>query len=314
MTVRHTAQEIDLAAAAWAARLDRGALTPEEDRRLEAWLAEDPRHAGAFGKAWAVALSSQRARALGPGFRPEAPGPDRRRFLWGAAAAGFGGAAIAVGLPSYGRAYATGLGEMKVVPLADGSVISLNTRSRVRVRYSAAQRLVHLERGEALFEVVPDATRPFVVRAMDREVAADATTFTVRRLDETHMQVLVREGHIDLSRAGHTEGAVRAGANSQVMATDAPQGPVARVEPYPVERALMWREGRIAFEGEPLKVAAAAFRRYSDTLVRIDDPVLAEETVTGLFQSNDPVGFARAVASGFGARVEVSEKQVRLYR
>lgn len=345
MTVRETAQEIDVIAADWAARLDRGALSPEEDQALEKWLSDDPRRIGAFARARAVSVSSERARALGAQFRPDdfltfqvAEPPtrrydpmsgkkiarkppvgrslDRRRFLWGGAlAAGFGGLTIAgVGVPSYGKEYLTHLGEVKVIPMADGSVISLNTDSRIRVHYSSGQRLVHLEKGEVLFEVAHDAARPFVVKALGTEVLAVGTSFTVRKLGDAGVQVLVRDGLVKINR--HNQEAVRVGASRRaiVQTSDATEALPARVEAYPVERELAWREGRIAFEGETLRSAAAEFRRYSETRILIDDPVVANETITGLFQSNDPVGFARAVAASFGLQAEVSEKQVRLYR
>jgi len=59
---------------------------------------------------------------------------------------------------------------------------------------------------------------------------------------------------------------------------------------------LAWKDGRLAFEGETLAQAASEFARYSDTRIVIDDPALAHEAITGLYQSNDPVGFARAAA------------------
>jgi transmembrane sensor len=86
------------------------------------------------------------------------------------------------------------------------------------------------------------------------------------------------------------------------------------VEPADVERALAWREGRIAFEGETLAQAVVELQRYSDTRIVIDDPSVANEEITGLFQANNAVGFAQTVATSFGLHAEVSEKQVRLYR
>src|SRR6185312_16037325 len=169
---KETARQIDAVAADWAARLDRGVLPPEEEARLDAWLAEDPRRAGAFGKARAVALYSERARALGPqfdakAFSEHAVSPSRRHLLWGtAAAAGIGGALLAgYSLSAAGEVYATRRGEMRVVPLADGSVVNLNTDSRMKVRYTATRRTIHLDRGEALFDVARDMARPFVVFA-----------------------------------------------------------------------------------------------------------------------------------------------------
>jgi transmembrane sensor len=317
-----TAKQIDARAADWAARLDRGVLSSEDEARLDAWLAGDPRRAGAFARARAVALHSERARALGPRFDPKtfsvpASSPSRRRLLWGtAAAAGIGGALLTgYSLSAAGEVYATRRGEMRVVPLADGSVVNLNTDSRVMVRYTAKRRTIHLDRGEALFDVAKDTARPFVVRAGDTDVRAVGTSFSVQRLADAPVQVLVREGVVEVDRG--QGGAVRLTANMRAVAPltgGADLIRTAAVAPVEVERAVAWREGRIAFEGETLAEAVKDFRRYSDTRIVIDDPSIAREEVTGLFEANDPVGFAQAVATSFGWHAEVGENQVRLSR
>jgi len=299
-------------------------LPPEEEARLDAWLAEDPRRAGAFGKARAVALYSERARALGPqfdakAFSEHAVSPSRRHLLWGtAAAAGIGGALLAgYSLSAAGEVYATRRGEMRVVPLADGSVVNLNTDSRMKVRYTATRRTIHLDRGEALFDVARDMARPFVVFAGDTEVKAVGTSFSVQRLADAPVQVLVREGVVEVDRG--QGGFVRLNANMRAVAplmdkAGMPLIRTAAVAPVEVERAVAWREGRIAFEGETLGQAVKDFQRYSDTRIVIDDPSIAREEVTGLFEANDPVGFAQAVATSFGWHAEVGENQVRLSR
>ncbi|ESQ87295.1 hypothetical protein ABAC460_19930 [Asticcacaulis sp. AC460] len=322
MPKHQTASEIDATAADWAARADRG-LTPAEDAELEAWLAEEPRRAGAYARARAVSVWSERAAALGPAYDPQRFEGRKRvvtRREWlmggGAIAAGLGGAAwVGLGLTSRGQEQLTHVGEMKVVPLSDGSVVSLNTASHIRVAFNGKRRTIHLDAGEALFDVVKDAARPFVVVAGDTEVTAVGTSFVVRRLVGLPVQVLVREGIVDVRQISQAEApAVRLPAMNRAEAGDG--GVIKRlaIAEAEVERAMAWREGRISFEGDTLSQAATEFARYSDTRIVIEDPAVARETVTGLFQANDPVGFSKAVAVSFGLRAKISEKQVRLYR
>jgi transmembrane sensor len=80
--------------------------------------------------------------------------------------------------------YFTGVGEQRMALLADGTRMSLNTATRVRVELGPAQRTVRLEGGEALFEVAKDTNRPFVVRAGGSEVVAVGTVFSVRMTPE----------------------------------------------------------------------------------------------------------------------------------
>jgi len=62
---RETSRSIDAKAAEWIARLDRGPLTGEEARALEAWLDGDPRRRGALLRAGSLWSLSESAQALG---------------------------------------------------------------------------------------------------------------------------------------------------------------------------------------------------------------------------------------------------------
>src|SRR5262249_31093929 len=177
MTNRLSAHEVYDLAAHWAAKADAGALSPEDQTALDEWLDADIRHLGAFAQASAMLLPIGAAA-------PSARAVTRRHVvLGGPIAAGLAalGAAgrIVVRCLDDGR-YRTSIGEMRVVPLSDGSVISLNTDSEVVIAYSDARRSIQLIRGEALFDVSKDPLRPFVVRAGEMEVRAVGTSFTVR--------------------------------------------------------------------------------------------------------------------------------------
>jgi transmembrane sensor len=329
MAQRETSRDIDQAASDWTARLDRGPLTPMEDEALQAWLNGDPRSKGALLRARALSMMSESAQALGAGFDPsafEAPrrspltGLSRRQALtWTAGAAGVAAlAALGVGLPAAGAVISTERGEIRLAPLKDGSTVLLNTETRIRVQYSDGERRVTLLKGEAYFSVARDEKRPFVVEVNGRRLSTVQAGFRVRKLDEDPVDVLVNQGQVDLA-ASNGAGALALKANTRLVLPDAvhgrsvdqwPQG----VGPEVVTRELAWREGKLAFEGETLKQAADTFARYSAVRIRIDDPSLAREPVTGLFAANDPAGFSRAIARVFDARLEQDADSLVLTR
>ena len=322
---RETSEEIEAAAARWAARIDRAPLSADEERQLEQWQAGDSRRLGAFMRLRAVAHFSERARALGPGFDPDsfterddmASRPtSRRRMLWlgGSAIAACAVGALGLNIALGGSTYSTRLGEVRVVTLDDGSVVTLNTNSRIDVDFGADRRFVTLQEGEALFDVAKDPTRPFIVQAGATAVRAVGTSFTVKHLAASPVEVLVREGIVEVTRPSAAR-PVRMAANMRIVASEAGMGdqPV-HMASEDITRDLAWKSGRIAFEGETLEQAAAAFERYSDIRILIDDPSVGREEITGLFAANDPVSFGRAVAASLDLKATIGPGEVRLSR
>lgn len=315
MAERETSRSIDAAAAAWVAREDRAPLSKDEQQALKAWLDGDIRRPGALLRARAVSLRSESARALGDRYDPAAFGgapiaaePSRRRMLaWGGGLAACAAATTLVGVVIQApEAHATERGEIRLVPLPDGSTVVLNTATRVTVKYDETRRLVRLLEGEADFTVLANGRRPFVVEAGKRRFTTTGGAFRIRKLDGAPVDVLVHQGRLDVAPNRDTGAkAVVVGTNMRLALAEygahAALGAPQTVSPDVVTRELAWKDGKLAFEGETLAEAAKTFARYSDTRIVIDDPSLAREPITGLFAANDPAGFGQAVSGMFGA-------------
>lgn len=318
------ATKTDDIAAAWVAREDKSPLDPAALRQRDDWLAADPRHRGAYVRAQAVFLRAGRASALGRGFGqvPADHGggrPARRRGpRWVAAlAAAAVLAVLAVGLQPMlmqtGAAeYRTGLGQVLRVPLQDGSVMTLNSDSQVRVLYGGNERRVTLLRGETLVDVTPDVDRPFVVRTDETDVVAVGTSFSVRKGDGKSFVVVVNEGIVDIRQPHPGVEPLRVHANHEVVASSDRGLSVNPLIGKTVHRRLAWREGLIFFEGDTLADAALEFSRYSDVRLLIEDPEIAQRRVVGVYSSADPEGFAKAVADSLGLEVETAPGGVYL--
>jgi transmembrane sensor len=311
---RETSRSIDDTAADWIARLDRGPLSEGENQAFEAWLRGDPRRRGALLRADAVSMLSESAQALGPQFdprqfaAPEKPrGLSRRRLITLVGTGGTVAALAGLGFSLPAAAITTGLGEVRLVTLDDGSTVMLNTQTSVKVHYGDRERRVELLYGEAFFTILQDARRPFFVEVMGTRLRANRASFRVRKLEGKPVDILADQGDLELG-AAQLPGPLAIPASSRLIVPPnlsaarlpAPQ-PIA---PDLVSRELAWREGKIAFEGEPLDQAAAAFARYSRIRIEIRDADLAREPVAGLFSASDPVGFSRAVARLFDAEME----------
>lgn len=300
---------IDIEAAEWVARLD--AATPDiaTQQQLNDWLAADSRRLGAFIRARAQWADLTRLGALGAGKQQSAAISGlswNRRTLLAAGLAGLTTGGIgwfALGPPT--ESYRTEVGEMRRIALSDGSTLVLNTDSKVQVRFEATRRNVRLLRGEGLFEVAHDPQRPFTVLTENLQVRAIGTVFAVRLRGAT-VNVTVSEGVVELARAPELAVSLppqRIAANQQSIVSPAMPSQVEEVTPEAVQRRLAWLDGKVAFDGEPLREAVAEINRHSHRAVVIDDAQLSARPIVGVFRATDAQGFSRAAAAALGAVV-----------
>jgi len=306
--MRENADTIDAAAAEWVVRIDRR-LTESERAALEEWLSADPRRTGALARAQTGWVSMDRAqvyRAAGELRESRTARRWRMAIPWASAAAVL--LAVATSLSAwqgYSRShFATARGEIRQLSLADGTRVTLDTLSRVSVRYGSATRLVSLEAGEALFEVVKDSGRPFVVQAGNVRVRAVGTAFVVDRRSDASVDVIVTHGTVDVWReASSPEPAVRVAAHKKLVTTPVQAAQPAELTAAELSGAVAWENGVIDLNGRTMREAAAEFNRYNARTIVIRDPALASQTVVGQFQATDPVSFVTAAAAMLDAHV-----------
>jgi transmembrane sensor len=313
MSTQETARAVADQAAEWATRIDAGTIDPDTNETLRRWLEEDPRHAGALLRAEAALSFLDRGRALAGVVPKPEPRPIwiRRKLLFAGAAlaAGIAGVAILLSAP---HRYDTRVGEIRQVPLSDGSLVAINTQSAVEVAMHPDVREVTLTRGEAWFKVAHDKNRPFIVSAGRIRVRAVGTAFSVHRHDDG-ADVLVTEGVVETWTVGEEERRVRveAGSKAYVAEYEPPKPIQASAD---IGRSLAWREGQIVLEGETLDDAVAQFNRYNTRKLVISDASLAEERLVGQFRATEPLTFADAVATTLGATVVEDGDTIRLSR
>jgi transmembrane sensor len=220
-------------------------------------------------------------------------------------------ACVIVMLPGPQR-YGTEIGEIRQVPLSDGSLVAINTQSDIKVDMHEKSREVTLTKGEAWFKVAHDKARPFIVSAGRIRVRAVGTAFSVRRHDDG-ADIQVTEGTVETWTTGEEDRKVQVSAGTKAyLAEYQPPKPIAA--PIDIERSLAWREGQIVLEGETLDQAVAQFNRYNTKQLVITDQTLAQEKLVGQFRATEPGTFADAVATTLGATVKESGDIIQLSR
>lgn len=333
-----SSEEIEARAGQWLARRDGSDWSQQDEVALEQWLEQSTAHVVAFVRLETAWAEAKRLKALAGGVEPgTVPSVDEwqlSRFFDPAA----GAASLAPAKPAspanHGRArglrywavaasvliaialaftrfwpsatsYSTPVGGIVSVPMSDGSEVTLNTDSRIRLDVTETQRLVELQQGEAFFDVAKDPSRPFIVTAGSKRVVAVGTKFSVRR-ERNELRVFVTEGRVRVEDAAPV-----ASVHDAVLTLSA--GSLARGEDDAllvqkktvpeIERHLSWRTGYLIFRDTPLAEAVAEFNRYNSQQIVIDEPRVAEIRVSGKFRPTQYEAFGRLMQEGFAVRM-----------
>jgi transmembrane sensor len=306
---------VEAAAAAWVVRLDSGEMTDAERSELDAWVAQNPRHAGALLRAQMIWADADRVAALDIGRTNTPRTPDNAvsgramRLARQCLAAGVALAVVAGGLVAFSGLWGretSRFGEIRRITLNDGSNIVLNASSAVQVKLEKDERLVTLLRGEASFNVAHDVERPFIVQAGNVAIKAVGTSFSVAMQAANSVAVTVVEGVVEVTRPAEngTPEVKVLGHNRELVAKASRPMSAVEVTDRDVSRQLAWQEGLLEFDGERLADAVSQVNRYSRTPVVIDSEDLARKKFVGVFQVGDARAFVDAAATAFDAHVE----------
>lgn len=237
-----------------------------------------------------------------------------------------------------GTTYATEIGEQRSITLEDGSSVELNSRSRIKVRFTKAQRSVDLLEGQALFTVAKNPARPFIVVTGDSYVRAVGTQFDVYR-KHSGTVVTVVEGRVAVAPNRMKELA-SAGAGSDIAAgTPAlhakevgpgvrpgeillAAGEQTRITPVAIELPkpanidiiTAWTDKKLIFEATPLREVVEEFNRYNRQQLIIHDPDLYDFHVSGVFPSTDPSLMVEFLRQRFDVTLNRSRDEIEIFR
>jgi transmembrane sensor len=348
-------RQIVTEACGWFIEFRTGEVTAETRDRFDEWLRHSPEHIQAYlevAAAWAelptsdsqnrIDLSRLLARAqasrdedvlvsfavtagrrgqLSDSAVKNAAG-SRALSVRQAVAAGIAIFMLIAGLAGWltlrrGETYTTDIGEQRTIRLPDDSVIDLNARSSIRVRYSKAARLIDLVQGQALFHVAKDPKRPFIVRSDATAVRAVGTEFDVYRKG-SGLVVTVVEGRVAVVSRVATPDITSDMTNATPLSAGEQLTVAPRVAPKPhhadVSVATAWVQRHLIFEETPLSEVAEEFNRYSVRRLIIDDPDLARQPLSGVYSSTDPTSLIGFLRTQPGIQVIESEREIRVVR
>ena len=314
-------------ASIWVARMDRG-LTADDEQALKRWLSEsDDNRSVLLGMTnlWDRMDTVSRLSDIFP-HTTEQQRKSVRLPLGLAASLVVAVVGLWVGTALYQATdsvqavtapatyvYETAIGEQAAVVLPDGTQVTLNTNSLIRVSYTEERRLVTLERGEIHVQVSHDPARRFSVIVNDRVVQAVGTEFNIKITSDQSIELLVTDGIVivgileDAASGDRPDtpvivppSAVSVSAGQAItLASSEEELRTIEVESEEVEVRLSWTEGNLIFRGESLEEAMAEIGRYTSVEFRFLDEESKKVRVAGLFQTGDVDGLLSALREYF---------------
>ena len=320
----HTENIIDDEASTWLVRLDNGNLSEQSRKELKVWLSADKRHQVSL-KAMADVWDGMDEVLL----NLDDKNSSEKTLLWPVlepilkplalvASMSFLAVFLWLVMPSdvQKNSYATLIGQQMDATFNDGSIIHLNTNTRIETEFSDKKRIIKLIKGEALFEVAHDANRPFIVYAGDRLVQAIGTKFVVH-LKSENIQVTVTDGKVKMSKVAldtqlddikvlnnttmQKDDVYIAKGEKVIVGSNKPPK-LTRMKPENIERKLAWLDKKLIFENEELFDVIEEINRYDDVKIVLKEPSLHNIRISGRFDLGDSEALIEALELSFNMK------------
>ena len=331
-----SAAGIEAEASAWIVQLDGAAMSKRDIEAFREWCSRSPAHADAVHQAAQIWGDVDVLTDLADLIRDEKKAD--RAYSGGRRSAGIirGLASVVVialvaiiGFEQFARVshqsapvaepllVETRIGQQLERTLADGSLITLNTDTRLEVDFDDKVRRVRILSGEALFDVAHETKRPFIVYAEGEMVRAVGTKFVVRVTD-TIVSVTVTEGVVEYAPVRQlatsaspdaltpiaVTGRLKAGQSIRLGVPDPIVKPINRAE---IRRTLAWTDGVVMFSGETLEEVILELSRYTDDIVVFDDDATRAIKVGGVFETGNMDTLWDALENSFD--IDVDQKR-----
>lgn len=301
-------------AATWLVALSEDPDDPALAARFEQWRSAHPMHAELWARTVrayelagrtvphddrrAAAPSENLVRFLHPQPRPAA---QRRRRIAAAALLAIAACLLLLAAPGMllrlQADHLTATAELRSLDLEDGSRVRLGPESALTVDVSGAERRIRLLKGQAFFEVVPDASRPFRVAAQNVVATVLGTAFEVKLVgDGAAVAVQHGQARVDGGVPPRAE-ILSAGDWVTVDGTSIARGQ------RKVDEIGDWLGGELVARDRPVIEIVDALRRYYDGMIVVQDGAFARTRVTGIYDLRHPAATLASLAASHDATV-----------
>ncbi len=195
----------------------------------------------------------------------------------------------------------SGIGEIKVVELEDGSRATLNTNSAISIEFDGQKRRLNLIRGEVFVSVAKGKTdRPFNVTTPHGNVIALGTQYsTSLKSDRTMVNVYESKVRLTPNRNNDVELLIKAGQSGWLDNVQAQYSLEAKLRKQPD-----WAQDKLIFTDEPLVKVVERLSQFRVGNISISEDVkMMNLRFTGLVPAQDSDSALAIIADSLGLKL-----------
>lgn len=211
--------------------------------------------------------------------------------------------------------YSTKIGEIRQEKLADGSVIVLDTNTRIEVAFTANKRQLTLLSGQGHFDVAHNPQRPFVVSFGKNSVTAVGTSFDIAAFPGVNAVTLLTGRVIVAVKPGNSVPTREVVLNPGQQVSIAGNGQFSRPRKVDTGAISAWQQGQLDLSDMPVSDALMLMNRYSTRKIVVKDPDVLNNKISGIFQAGDTQSAVDALNTYFGLTIkEQTENEIIIGR
>lgn len=215
-------------------------------------------------------------------------------------------------LKGQGTTTLTASADKKEVILPDGSKVYLNRNSQVSYNKGFAKNNREITlKGEAFFDVKPDAGQPFMVKAGASETQVLGTSFVIKAYENKTVQLDVVTGKVAFSGKGQgpvKDALVLTAGHTAILQPNKEPKQIQNTDP----NFMAWKESRLHFKKVPLYKTLGAIEDYFDVRIIVTDAALLNLDFSGTFDDPGLEEVLEVISKA--ADVTVKEEEKGVYR
>ena len=170
-------------------------------------------------------------------------------------------------------------GQRSKVILPDSSIVWLNSGTTLSYNYSLEDKRSVILHGQGFFQVSRNEQRPFVVQCGEIRVNVLGTRFDVNAYPENDkISVVLESGKVELNHSQHT-------LNYKLIPGEKADYDIEKkqlsVENIDVEKYTSWKDGKLIFKNDPMKLVLEELERWYNIKIEVKDQEVYNSIFTG---------------------------------